>query len=386
MLIYEFQAKALLQELGVVIPAGHLAETVDETRVAAQKLGGQVILKAQILSGGRGKAGGIVAADSPEKAGLAAARLLGKKLITAQSGGRGLVVKKILVEEFVLPGREIYLGLVVDRKNEKLAAIVSQQGGVEIEELSKSCPQAIKKEYFYPEQGLLFFQARNLAYFLDLPEAAFKTFLDYLKKLSEFFLLRDMKLLEINPLIIKPDNLLVAADIKMDFDDSGLARQPEISALEDWSELSPEEKKARSFKLNYVKMEGQIGCLVNGAGLAMATMDIIKLFGGQPANFLDIGGGVTEEAVSQAFEILASDQQVKACLVNIFGGIVRCDLVARGLVASARKIDLNKPIVVRLQGTNEAEGRRILGEANLPFYFINDFEQAAQLAVSLSQA
>ncbi len=385
MLIHEFQAKALLKELGVAVPAGYLAETADEVRLAAEKLGGRVILKAQILSGGRGKAGGIVVADSSDQAGLAATRLLGRKLITAQSGGRGLVVKKLLVEELVPPAREIYLSLVVDRKNEKLAALVSVRGGVEIEELAKSGPQAIKKEYFYPERGLMPFQARNLAYFLDLPDAAFKTFLDYLKKLSKFFLARDMKLLEINPLIIKADNQLVAADIKMDFDDSGLARQPEISSLEDWSELSAEEKRARSFKLNYVKMAGHIGCLVNGAGLAMATMDIIKLFGGEPANFLDIGGGVTEEAVGQAFEILACDQEVKACLVNIFGGIVRCDLVARGLVSSARKIALNKPVVVRLQGTNEAEGRKILGEANLPFYFVEDFEQAARLVVNLSQ-
>ncbi|HPU93277.1 MAG TPA: ADP-forming succinate--CoA ligase subunit beta [Candidatus Saccharicenans sp.] len=385
MLIYEFQAKALLKELGVAIPAGYLAETADEVRMAAEKLGGQVILKAQILSGGRAKAGGIVVVDSSDQAELAASQLLHRKLITAQSGGRGLVVKKLLVEELVSPAREIYLSLVVDRKNEKLAALASPQGGVEIEELSKSSPQAIKKEYFCPERGLMSFQIRNLAYFLDLPEATFKTFLDYLKSLSTFFLLKDMKLLEINPLIVKTDNQLVAADIKMDFDDSGLARQPEISSLEDWSGLSAEEKKARSFKLNYVKMEGHIGCLVNGAGLAMATMDIIKLVGGEPANFLDIGGGVTEEAVGQAFEILASDQEVKACLVNIFGGIVRCDLVARGLVASARKFALNKPVVVRLQGTNETEGRKILGEANLPFYFVNDFEQAARLVVNLSQ-
>ncbi|HAV41632.1 MAG TPA: ADP-forming succinate--CoA ligase subunit beta [Acidobacteria bacterium] len=386
MLIHEYQAKDFLKQLGITIPAGQLAETAGEAKAAAEQLGCPVIIKSQILSGGRGKAGGIRLADSPEKAWLEARNLLGKKLITSQSAGRGLTVRKILVEKALQVQKEIYFSLVIDRKNERIAAIAGRQGGIEIEELARSNPEAIKKEYFYPEAGLLPFQARNLTYFLELPEPAFKTTLDYLKKLTEFFVAKDVKLLEINPLILTAEDRLVAADVKLDFDDSGRTRQPELASLEDWAEVSPEEKKARSYKLNYIKMEGQIGCLVNGAGLAMATMDIIQLFGGQPANFLDIGGGVTEEAVGQAFEILAGDDQVKACLINIFGGIVRCDLVARGIVASARKMSLQKPVVIRLEGTNVAEGKKILEEASLPFYFVNEFEQAARLAVSLSQS
>ncbi len=386
MLIHEYQAKDFLKQLGIAIPAGQLAETPGEAKVAAEQLGCPVIIKSQILSGGRGKAGGIRLADSPEKAWLEAGSLLGKKLITSQSAGHGLTVRKILVEEALQVQKEIYFSLVIDRKNDRIAAISGRQGGLDIEELSRSNPEAIKKEYFYPETGLLPFQARNLAYFLQLSEPAFKTSLEYLKKLSAFFLTKDVKLLEINPLVLTAENRLVAADVKLDFDDSGLVRQPEVAGLEDYSEVSPLEKRARSYKLNYIKMEGQIGCLVNGAGLAMATMDIIQLFGGQPANFLDIGGGVTEEAVGQAFEILAGDEQVTACLINIFGGIVRCDLVARGIVTSARKMSLKKPVVIRLEGTNVAEGKKILEEANLPFYFVSEFEQAARQAVSLCQS
>ncbi|MBC7363130.1 MAG: ADP-forming succinate--CoA ligase subunit beta [Candidatus Aminicenantes bacterium] len=385
MLIHEFQAKKILKELGLLVPDGQVAETIEEAKNIAQELGFPVVLKAQILAGGRGKAGGIKTAKSAEEVGLQAASLLNARLVTLQTGPQGKLVKKILVEKYQEIKREFYFGLSVDRKNERLVALVSRQGGVEIEEQSRSQPELIKQEIFFPETGLYSFQRRNLAYFLDLPAEVIRIFMDYMEKLGSFFLSHDLKLLEINPLFLTETDQLVAGDIKMDFDDSGLAKHPELSPLEDLSELSLEEIRARKFKLNYLKMRGRIGCLVNGAGLAMATMDIIQYFGGQPANFLDIGGGVTEEAVSQAFEILLSDREVTSALVNIFGGIVRCDLVARGMVASARRISLQKPVVVRLEGTNVDEGKKILEESGLPFYFLSDFEAAARKAVELSQ-
>jgi succinyl-CoA synthetase beta subunit len=385
MLIHEYQAKTLLEELGINIPEGHLAETPARAGQIARKLAENVILKAQILSGGRGKAGGIVLAKNPEEAEAAARRLLGKKLITAQTGNRGLAVTKILIEKALEIKREIYLGLAVDRKNERLVAIAGKQGGLEIEELSRLHPEHIKKEYFLPDEGLKPFQARKLAYFLELGDLTSKLFIEYLKKLSLFFVASDLKLLEINPLVLTAEDELVAADAKMDFDDCGLSRHPEIATLEDLSDESEQEKEARKYKLNYLKISGHLGCLVNGAGLAMATMDIIKYFGGEPANFLDIGGGVTEEAASKAFEILIEDPQVTSALINIFGGIVRCDLVAKGIVASARKVSPKKPVVVRMEGTNVAEGKKILEESGLPFHFVNNFEEAARLAVALSR-
>lgn len=385
MLIHEYQAKEFLKHLGIKIPEGGVAETPEKVREIAEELLVPVILKSQVLSGGRGKAGGIIIARNPEEAEASARNLFGKKLITGQSGNRGLTVRKILVEKTLKIKREIYLGLTVDRRNEGVAAIVSSEGGMEIEELARSNPELIKKEYLSPETGLLPFQGRNLAYFLELQNGAFNTFIEYLRKLTGFFLSHDLKLLEINPLILTEEDELVAADAKMDFDDCSLFRHPEIAALEDLSEASPQEIEACHFHLNYIKMDGHIGCLVNGAGLAMATMDIIKYFGGEPANFLDIGGGVTEEAVSKAFEILIEDPQVTSALINIFGGIVRCDLVAKGIVASARKVSLKKPVVVRMEGTNVAEGKKILEESGLPFHFVNNFEEAARLAVALSR-
>lgn len=386
MLIHEYQGKEFLRRLGIKVPAGKLASSPEEVKEIALQLSGPVILKSQVLSGGRGKAGGIIFARNAEEAGAAAQNLFGKKLITTQSGQRGLTVKKILVEKALKIKREIYLGLTVDRKKESLAFMVSPAGGMEIEEISRTDPGLIKKEYFSPELGLLSFQARNLTYFLELPENQFLTFIEYLKKLTDFFLTHDLKLLEINPLVLSEEEELFAADVKMDFDDCSLFRQPEISALEDLSDFSQQEIEARRFHLNYLKMDGNIGCLVNGAGLAMATMDIIKYFGGQPANFLDIGGGVTEEAVSKAFEILIEDPQVISALINIFGGIVRCDLVARGIVSAAQKVSQQKPVVIRMEGTNIEEGKKILEESGLPFYFVNQFEEAARLAVTLSKS
>jgi len=385
MLIHEYQAKKFLKELGLLVPDGQVAETPEEAQNIAQELGFPVVLKAQILAGGRGKAGGIKSARSVEEVSSQAASLLNTRLITPQTGPQGKLVKKILVEKLQQIKREFYLGLSVDRKHERLVALVSKQGGVEIEELASSRPELIKQEIFFPDAGLYSFQRRNLTYFLDLPAEVIKTFLDYIERLERFFLRHDLKLLEINPLFLTEADQLVAGDIKMDFDDSGLVRHPELAPLEDLSELSPEEIRARKFKLNYLKMSGHIGCLVNGAGLAMATMDLIQYFGGQPANFLDIGGGVTEEAVSQAFEILLTDRDVTSALVNIFGGIVRCDLVARGIVAAARRISLQKPVVVRLEGTNVEEGQKILEQSGLPFHFLPDFEAAARKAVELSK-
>ncbi len=385
MLIHEFQAKSFLQGLGLKIPAAALAESAAEARRLALELGCPVMLKAQVLAGGRGKAGGVLKATTPEETERLASRLLGSRLVTAQTGGQGLPVNRLLVEKAVNLKKEYYCGLTVDRRNETLVAIVSRLGGLNIEELSGSRPELIKKIFFNPDEGLKQFQARQLAYFLELPEGLIRDFVAQLRLLSGFFIKNDLKLLEINPLAWSEDDQLLAVDARMEFDDCSLARHPELAVLRDESQENELEKKARRFSLNYIKMDGTIGCLVNGAGLAMATMDIIQHFGGQPANFLDIGGGVTEEAVSQAFELLLSDSQVVAALINIFGGIVRCDLVARGVLATADRISLNRPVVVRLEGTNVAEGRRILEESGLPFVFAADFEQAARLAVELSR-
>ncbi|MGB9906259.1 MAG: ADP-forming succinate--CoA ligase subunit beta [Candidatus Saccharicenans sp.] len=384
MIIHEYQAKEFLKQLGLAVPPGQLAASPAEVRQAALNLSPPVILKAQVLSGGRGKAGGILKARTAAEAEALARKLLGQRLITAQSGPRGLEVKKILVERALDLRRELYLGLAVDRSRENLVAIVSRQGGLDIEELSFSKPELIKKISFTPDEGLRLFQLRQLAYFLELEEDPSKDLINQMRSLTRFFIDLDLKLLEINPLALTADGRLVAVDARIDFDDCALVRHPELSSLEDENLENELERRARKFKLNYLKMDGRIGCLVNGAGLAMATMDIIQHFGGQPANFLDIGGGVTEEAVSQAFEILLSDREVRAALINIFGGIVRCDLVARGVVGVARKLSLKHPVVVRLAGTNMVEGRKILEQSGLPFYFATSLEEAARLAVVLS--
>lgn len=384
MIIHEYQAKEFLRSLGISIPLGQLAISPEEVHKIAVNLSPPVIIKAQVLAGARGKAGGILKARSAAEAESQARTLLGKELVTAQSGKKGLIVRKVLVEKAIALKKEIYLGLAVDRKNETLVAIVSRLGGLEIEELSRSRPDLIKKISFLPDDGLKTFQARQLAYFLELEDALANHLTLYLKQLSRFFIENDLKLLEINPLALTEDNQLIALDARMEFDDYGLARHPSIVSLRDDEAESQAEKEARNYRLNYLRLDGQIGCLVNGAGLAMATMDIIRHFGGQPANFLDIGGGVTEEAVSKAFEILVSDELVVSVLINIFGGIVRCDLVARGIVSQARKLSLKKPVVVRLEGTNVVEGKKILEESGLPFHFVPDFEQAARLAVSLA--
>ncbi|MGQ9801102.1 MAG: ADP-forming succinate--CoA ligase subunit beta [Candidatus Saccharicenans sp.] len=384
MIIHEYQAKEFLRQLGLSIPPGQLAASPAEARNIAASLSTPVIIKAQVLAGGRGKAGGILKARTAAEAESLTRNLLGSKLITVQTGNRGLTVRKVLVEKVIDLKRELYLGLAVDRKNETLVAMVSPQGGLEIEELSRSRPDLIKKIVFWPDEGLRLYQARHLAYFLGLEEAVAKRLTQNLKQLSHFFIDNDLKLLEINPLALTEDNQLVALDARMEFDDYGLARHPELVSLEDTYDESQPEKEARIYRLNYLRLDGQIGCLVNGAGLAMATMDLIQHFGGQPANFLDIGGGVTEEAVSKAFEILISDERVVSALINIFGGIVRCDLVARGVVSQARKLSLKKPVVVRLEGTNVVEGKKILEKSGMPFHFSPDFERAARLAVSLA--
>jgi len=385
MLIHEYQAKEFLKQLGINIPDGQVIDNPLRAGELARELSKKVVLKAQVLSGGRGKAGGIILARGPVEAEEAARKLIGKKLITNQTRNNGHIVRRILVEKCLEIEREVYLGLAVDKKNEQLVAIAGKLGGVEIEDLSASQPELIKKEYFLPDRELSPSQKNNLASFLELGQNASKVMLEYLGKLGAFFVAKDLKLIEINPLVLTPANDLVAADARMDFDDCGLSRHPEIAAQEDLSDESEQEAEARKHKLNYLKMNGNIGCLVNGAGLAMATMDIIKYFGGRPANFLDIGGGVTEESVTRAFEILVQDSQVRSALINIFGGIVRCDLVARGIVGSAQSLCLQKPVVVRLEGTNAEEGRKIMEESGLPFHFAENFEEAARLAVSFSR-
>lgn len=383
MKIHEYQAKQILAKFGVQIPRGDVAETPAQAKEIAAKIGGKVVLKAQIHAGGRGKAGGIRVASSPEEAEKIAQEMLGMKLVTYQTGPEGRIVRKLLVEEALDVERELYLGIVIDRAKEAPVVMSSPEGGVEIEKVAAEKPELIFKEYVHPATGLLPFQARKLAYKLGLSGETHKQAVKFISSLYKAFEATDASLAEINPLIITAKGDVLALDAKMNFDDNALPRHPEIQAMRDIYEESPLEVEASKYNLNYVKLDGNVGCMVNGAGLAMATMDIIMHSGGMPANFLDVGGGVSEEAVTNAFKILVADKDVKAALINIFGGIVRCDLVARGIVKAAKEVGLKVPMVVRLQGTNMEEGRRILAESGLAFYSAETMKEAAEKVVSL---
>lgn len=383
MKIHEYQAKQILAKFGVQIPRGDVAETPAQAKEIAAKIGGKVVLKAQIHAGGRGKAGGIRVASSPEEAEKIAQEMLGMKLVTYQTGPEGRIVRKLLVEEALDVERELYLGIVIDRAKEAPVVMASPEGGVEIEKVAAEKPELIFKEYVHPATGLLPFQARKLAYKLGLSGETHKQAVKFISSLYKAFEATDASLAEINPLIITAKGDVLALDAKMNFDDNALPRHPEIQAMRDIYEESPLEVEASKYNLNYVKLDGNVGCMVNGAGLAMATMDIIMHSGGMPANFLDVGGGVSEEAVTNAFKILVADKDVKAALINIFGGIVRCDLVARGIVKAAKEVGLKVPMVVRLQGTNMEEGRRILAESGLAFYSAETMKEAAEKVVSL---
>ena len=385
MRIHEYQAKKLLAGFGVPVPRGQVASTPAEARAVAEELAGPVVLKAQIHAGGRGKAGGIIKASTPAEAASAATRLLGRPLVTAQTGPEGRVVRRILVEEVLDVARELYVGLTLSREEACIVLLVSPRGGVDIEALAVSEPDLVLREPISPTGGLLPAQAERAAAALGLAGAASAQAVKLFTSIARAFEATDASLIEINPLVLTAGGTLVAADAKMDFDDNGLPRHPDIRDLFDPDEMLPEELEAARAGLSFIRLDGDVGCMVNGAGLAMATMDLIAIAGGRPANFLDVGGGVTEEAVSKAFAILTSDPGVRSALVNIFGGIVRCDLVAQGIVRAALDRGVHIPVVTRMEGTNVERGRKILADSGLPFTTAPDMEAAAREAVRLAR-
>lgn len=385
MKIHEFQAKKILGQYGVQIPRGDVADTPARAREIAEKIGPRVVVKAQIHAGGRGKGGGIKVAQNPSDAENTAGQMIGMTLVTHQTGPEGKVVRKVLVEEALDIERELYLGIVIDRAREAPVVMASPAGGVEIEKVAAETPELIFKEYINPATGFLSFQARNLAFKLGLQGESFKQGVRFFSSLYKAFEATDASLAEINPLIVTKQGNILALDAKMNFDDNALSRHPEIMQMRDFGEEERLEVEASKFNLNYIKLDGNVGCMVNGAGLAMATMDIIMHSGGMPANFLDVGGGVSEEAVKNAFKILVSDKDVKAALINIFGGIVRCDLVAGGIVKAAKEVGLNVPMVVRLEGTNVELGKKILAESGLSFHTAETMREAAEKVVPLAQ-
>ena len=384
MKIHEYQAKSILSQYGVNVPRGRVAETKEQVFEIASELGGSVVVKAQIHAGGRGKGGGVRLGSSPEEAKEIGDAILGMKLITHQTGPEGQIVKRVLVEEELPIKREYYLSMVIDRSSGKVVVIASQEGGVEIEKLALEKPELILKEYIEPGLGLVPFQARKLAFALGLPSKLVPQTIQFLMSLYQAFEATDASLIEINPLLLKDDNQFCALDAKVTFDDNALYRHPEIKNLRDTDEEEPLEIEASKYKLNYIKLDGNVGCMVNGAGLAMATMDIIKLTGGSPANFLDVGGGATAEQIKNAFSIILADPNVKAVLINIFGGIMRCDIVAQGVVEAAKSMQLQIPIVIRLEGTNVEQGQRILQSSGMSLTVGHGMKDAAEKAVKLA--
>jgi succinyl-CoA synthetase beta subunit len=385
MKIHEYQAKRLLRDYGIPAPRGEVAEAPEEARRVAAELAGQVVVKAQIHAGGRGKGGGVKAALTPDETYAAARSILGMQLVTHQTGPEGKKVRKVLVEEASAVRKELYLSLVVDRSRGKECVVfmASEAGGMDIEQVAATAPEKIVRCAVHPAVGFSPFQARKLSAGLSLDPGQGKQFTEICRALYWLFLEKDCSLLEINPLAITAQGQLLALDTKLNFDDDGLYRHPEIRALRDTDEEEPLELTARNASVNYIKLDGNVGCMVNGAGLAMTTMDLIKMAGGEPANFLDVGGGASPEQIEKAFRILTSDPNVKCILVNIFGGVLRCDRVSAGLIQAAANIEMKLPMVVRLQGTNVEEGRRMLQESGLRFTVADDLYEAAQKAVSL---
>jgi succinyl-CoA synthetase beta subunit len=385
MKIHEYQAKEILRVYQIPTPRGKAAATVEEARKAAEEIASPVVVKAQIHSGGRGKGGGVKPASSSKEAHAAAEKILGMQLVTRQTGPEGKKVRRVLVEEASEIEKELYLSLLVDRSRGKECAvfIASQSGGIEIEQVAAETPEKIVQCAIHPVVGFSPFQARKLASALGLNAEQRKTFIDLARNLYRLFIEKDCTLIEINPLAVTRDGRLVALDAKIDFEDDSLYRHPDIMALRDENEEDPLELLAKNASVNYIKLTGNVGCMVNGAGLAMTTMDLIKMAGGEPANFLDVGGGASAEQIEKAFKILTSDPSVKCILVNIFGGILRCDRVSAGLIQAARNIDMKTPMVVRLQGTNVEEGRKMLQESGLKFTVAEGLYEAAQKAVSM---
>ena len=379
--IHEFQGKALLKRYGVAVPQGREVLSAADAALAAQEFGGSCVIKAQIHAGGRGKAGGVKLCKSPAQAEQAAKALLGATLVTHQTGPQGRVVKRLLAEELRDIEREFYVGMVVDRGTGRLAMMASAEGGVEIEEVAARTPEKILREGIDPAVGLQGFQARKLAFGIGIPAASINKAVAFMLGLYKAFVDSDAAMAEINPLVLTKQGDLLALDAKLGFDDNALFRHAEIRALRDLNEEDPKEIEASKFDLSYIALDGNIGCMVNGAGLAMATMDIIKHFGGEPANFLDVGGGATTERVTEAFKIILADKNVKGVLVNIFGGIMKCDIIANGVVEAAKQVKLALPVVVRLEGTNVELGRQILADSGLNIESGTDMSDAARKIV-----
>ena len=386
MKIHEYQAKEIMTQFGVPLPRGRVARTPEEAQAIARELGGTVVVKAQIHAGGRGKRGGVKLARTTDEALAAARAILGMNLVTPQTGPQGRRVKSVLVEEGMAIAKELYLGIVVDRGIAGPMIIASEAGGMEIEEVAAHTPERIIREPIDTSVGLRSFQARKVAFALNQAPEVTGKLADFVMKLYRVFEAKDCSLAEINPLVITEQGNVLALDAKINVDDNALFRHPEIVELRDLDEEEPLEVEASKFRLNYIKLDGEVGCMVNGAGLAMATMDIIKLAGSSPANFLDVGGGASQEMVENAFRILLSDAHVKAVLINIFGGILRCDILARGVVEAVKKINVTVPIVVRMEGTNGEEGRKILQSSGLNFLVANGLQDAAEKVVAATRA
>jgi succinyl-CoA synthetase beta subunit len=388
MKIHEYQAKQLLGRHGLPVPLGIPVLSKDKLDQAVQDVIGAsksqtVVVKAQIHAGGRGKGGGVKVVKGVEAARQAADQILGKRLVTHQTGPEGRVVKRLLIEEGVSIARELYAGILVDRGCGRVVVMASAAGGMEIEEVAARTPEAIVKEHVDPALGLAAFQARKLSYALGLTGTAARNATSFLQKLYQAFVALDASLVEVNPLVVTSDERVLALDCKMTFDDNALDRHPEVAELRDLDEEDPSEAEARSHDLSFIKLDGNIGCMVNGAGLAMATMDIIKHFGASPANFLDVGGGATQEKVTAAFKILTADADVRGIFVNIFGGIMKCDVIAGGIVGAVAEVGLHVPLVVRLAGTNVEAGTKILAESGLPITTASDMADGARKVVAL---
>ncbi len=385
MKIHEYQAKAILAKFGVAVPRGEVVSKKDEARAVAERLGTPVVVvKAQIHAGGRGKGGGVKVAKSAEEAAIFAEQILGMNLVTAQTGPEGRVVRRVLVEEGLDIKREIYLSVLVDRVVGAPVFMASSAGGMEIEEVAKTNPEKILRETIRAEEGFQAYHARKLAFGLGLSAELVHAAVPFMTALYRAFIETDSSLLEINPCVVTGDGRLVALDAKINFDDNALYRHPEFKDLRDLDEETPLEVEASKYKLNYIKLDGTIGCMVNGAGLAMATMDIIKLSGGSPANFLDVGGDASEERVKNAFRILLSDPNVKTVFINVFGGILRCDMLASGIVSAAKELRFTVPVVVRMEGTNVREGQQILRNSGLNFSVADGMKDGAEKAVALA--
>ncbi|MFQ5508105.1 MAG: ADP-forming succinate--CoA ligase subunit beta [Leptospirillia bacterium] len=381
--VHEYQGKEILKGYGVAVPKGGVAVTADEAVKVAQNLGGPVwVVKAQIHAGGRGKAGGVKVVKSIDEVRSTAEEILGMTLVTHQTGPEGKVVNRVYIEDGCDIARELYLGAVVDRDHGGVTIMASTEGGMEIEEVAEKSPEKILTEQIDPGVGLQGFQCRNLAFKLGLEGPQAKSFFAFMKSVYKAFVDTDAALLEINPLVVTGSGEVIALDAKMNFDSNALYRHPEIEALRDLTEEDPKELEADRFGLNYIALDGNIGCMVNGAGLAMATMDIIQLKGGEPANFLDVGGGATAEQVEEAFKLILSDDKVKALLVNIFGGIMRCDIIAEGIIAAAKKVNVHVPLIVRLEGTNVEAGKKMLAESDVDIIAADNLNDAAEKAVA----